>query len=666
MRRLAWLGFTALLLGATLAAYQPVWRGGVLWDDAAHMTKPELRSGGGLWRIWFEPGATQQYYPLTHSAFWVQYQLWGDNTLGYHLVNICLHVAAALLLVLILRRLNVPGAWLAGIIFALHPVQVESVAWITELKNLLSGVLYLGAALAYLSFNESRRKTHYALALGLFVMALLSKTVAATLPAALLVVFWWRRGRLEWRRDVLPLTPFFLLGAVSGLFTAWTEYALIGAEGAEFEFTIMERGLIAGRVIWFYLGKLVWPTNLMFIYPRWKISQAVWWQYLFPLGVIGLLAGLWLLRKRIRAPLAAALLFCGTLFPVLGFFNVYPFRFSFVADHFQYLASLAILSLFSAGVALLMAQWRRRSPLIKAAVGLLFLGVLGVVGVLGALSWRQCRQYVDIETLYRETLKQNPDCWMAKNNLAIMLSERGEKDAAILYYQQILQIKSDYAEAHGNLANELQAKGRTAEATEHYLEAIRLGPRIPEPHFNFGKALADLGQFGPAIEQFNVALQLRADYSEAHTGLGNVLQKLGRPELALQHYQAALRRPPNKAVALCNLGSALQDLGQHDLAIRHFREALELKPDFPECHYNLGNSLRALGQNDKAINEYQEALRLKADLSMAHNNWGGLLMQQGRLQDASVHFRAALTIQPDNKSAKNNLKILETMLPPQP
>ena len=225
------------LLAAVLLAYGPALHGGLLWDDDAHVTRPELRSWHGLWRIWFELGATQQYYPLLHTAFWIQWQLWGEATLGYHVVNVVLHVAAALLFAAMLRRLAVPGAWLAAAFFALHPVHVESVAWITELKNTLSAVFYLAAALVYLRFDRDRHWRWYAAALLLFCLGLLSKTVTATLPAAMLVVFWWQRGRLSWRRDVLPLVPYFILGALAGVFTAAVERKLIGAEGEVFVLT---------------------------------------------------------------------------------------------------------------------------------------------------------------------------------------------------------------------------------------------------------------------------------------------------------------------------------------------------------------------------------------------------------------------------------------------
>ena len=340
---------------AVFLVYQPCWQGGFIWDDDEHVTRPELRSLHGLGRIWTDYSSTSQYYPLLHSLFWLEYKLWGDSTLGYHLANIALHAAVVVMLLAVLRRLRVRGAWLAAAIFALHPVQVESVAWITEQKNTLSALFYLAAALVYLRFDRTRELRWYAAAAGLFVAALLSKTVAGTLPGALLVVFWWQRGRLDWKKDVLPLVPLFLLGAGFGLLTAWWELKLTNARAPSLpSHAVVQRLLIAGRTAWFCCGKLFWPTQLTFIYPRWQIDERAAWQYVYPLGAVALLIVLWAGRRWSRAPLAAALYFGGTLFPVLGFFNLYTFRYSFVADHYQYLASLGIIVLFSATVAKLL------------------------------------------------------------------------------------------------------------------------------------------------------------------------------------------------------------------------------------------------------------------------------------------------------------------------
>jgi hypothetical protein len=391
-----------VLFAATLAAYQPAWHGGMLWDDESHMTRAELQSADGLRRIWFDVGATQQYYPVTHTAFWVLGRIAGRDTFGYHLLNITLHSLSAWLVGMILRRLAMPGAWLAAVIFALHPVHVESVAWITELKNTLSGAFYLGAAWWYLRFDEERETRYYVGAIALFALALLSKTVTATLPAALLVVFWWRRGRLDWRRDVRPLLPFLLLGVAAAVLTAWVERAFIGAVGEHYRLTPVERILVAGRAIWFYLATLVWPIDLMFNYPRWPVSLQVWWHYLFPAGFLALVAGLWWWRARSRGPLAAVLFFAGTLVPALGFFDVYPFKFSFVADHFQYLASLGIIALAAAGVMTAARAW---VPGMKSAE---LVASLAIAIPLAVLTSIQSRQYVDAETLYRATIQRNP------------------------------------------------------------------------------------------------------------------------------------------------------------------------------------------------------------------------------------------------------------------
>ena len=345
----------------TLAAYAPAWHGGPLWDDDAHLTQAALRTAGGLWRIWFDIGATQQYYPVAHSAFWLMHRLWGDATLGYHLVNIVLHATSAFLIVVILRRLAVPGAWLAGLLFAVHPVHVESVAWMTELKNTLSGVLYLGAGAG---ISAVRRDARRGARTSLPWCSSCSRCCRRpSRPRCRRRCSWssgGSAGACGWREDVRPLMPFFLAGVAGGIATAWIERTQIGAEGAEFELNLIERGLIAGRAFWFYLAKIVWPLNLMFNYPRWGISAREWWQYLYPLAAIGLFAGLWFLRGRTRAPLAAMLFFAGTLFPALGFLNVYPFRYSFVADHFQYLASISVLALLAAGVSRLSKSFHHR------------------------------------------------------------------------------------------------------------------------------------------------------------------------------------------------------------------------------------------------------------------------------------------------------------------
>ncbi|MGQ0813910.1 MAG: tetratricopeptide repeat protein [Gemmatimonadota bacterium] len=557
-----WLLLPGLMI-AVAAAYYPAWRGGLVWDDAAHLTRPALQSLPGLWRIWTELGATQQYYPLTHSAFWLQHHLWGDDVLGYHLVNIGLHATVAFLIALILRRLAVPGAFLAAAIFALHPVQVESVAWISELKNTLSTTLYLAAAFVYLRFDERRDLRDYIVALTLFMLALLTKTVSATLPAALLVVFWWRRGTLRLRGDVAPLIPFFLLGIAAGLFTAWVERNLIGAQGAEFELSFIERALIAGRAVWFYLGKLIWPLDLSFIYPRWTISDDVSWQYLFPIGIVVLITVFWLLRRRSRAPLAVLLLFCGGLFPALGFVNVFPFRYSFVADHFQYLASIPVIALLSAAIVI-----AARRLNVNQTAALVMITLL-LATPLAALTWRQSHDYASAERLYRATIARNPGAWIAHNNLGKLLADDGRVAEARAHFRQALRLNSAIPEHHMNLGRLLIAEGSLSEGIMHLKNALRLDPQHPDAHSNLGVGLLRQGRVEESMTHFEAALrsvpghpEARINVAAAHQALGVAHAQAGRIEAALPHFQAAAHHNPSDAAIRHNLNMAMRYLNR--------------------------------------------------------------------------------------------------------
>lgn len=613
------------LFCATLIAYGPALQGGLVWDDISHVTAPDLRSIQGLWRIWFELGATQQYYPLLHSAFWLEHRIWGDAVLGYHLTNVVLHAIAAYLVVLIVRRISLPGAWLAGLVFALHPVCVESVAWISEQKSALSGVFYLAAALTYLSFDRTRRKPQYFLALGLFGLALLSKTVTATLPAVLLVIFWWQRGRLAWRRDVLPLLPWLAVGASAGLFTAWVESApqFIGAQGPEHALTLPQRLLLAGRVPWFYAGKVLWPSDLMFIYPRWRIDSGEWWQYLFPLALAALAVALGLRARKNRGPLAAFLIFAGTLFPVLGFLNVYPFRYSYVADHFQYLAALGIIVPAASGLTVLA---RRISP---GKIGAIALAGL-LLATLGAATWRQSGTYRDYETLFRETLARNPGSALVHNNLGT-----------------ILMLKP----------------GGIPEALAEFEAAVRLMPDSPDYHVNLGLALAQTpGRLPDAIAEYQTALRIDPDFYAAHLNLGLALTSMpGRGEDAIAAHrkaiassQRALRSGPGSWQAHLNLGIAYAQMpGRQADAIAEYRAALRINPNSALAHFHLGNSFHKMGRLPDAIAEYQVSLSIDPGVAEVHYELAYALAQiPGRVPEAIAACQNMLLVDPGNKAGR--------------
>jgi protein O-mannosyl-transferase len=555
-----------ILVVSTFLVYQPVWRGLPIWDDAWYITRKQFTSAPGLARIWFDPGVTGHFYPLLDTAFWIQGKLWGGSTVGYHLVSIACHAAGALLVLAILRRLQVKGGWLAAAIFALHPVHVESVAWISELKNTMSGVFYLGAVLVYLRFDETRKRPWFAVAAGLFLGALLSKTTAVVWPLGMLVILWWKRGGLSWKRDVLPLMALLLPALLAGWMVVRVDQQSLGAASAELRFTLLQRLLIAGRACWFYLGKLLWPAGLCPIYPRWQLDHAAGTDCLYPIGLLALLVGLGAMRNRSRAPFAAMLFFVVTLSPILGAVSFSYFQCSFVADHFQYLASLGVIALVAAGGARLEETWR---PLSRSASVSLCVAVLAT---LAGLTWRHSRAFADMEAFARTTLARNPDAWAAHDQLGVVLVNQGKLADAVDHFNEALRGNPRYAPGHYNLGCALAAQGKLEEAIRQYKQAVRLQPDLTRACYNLGCALASQGKFPEAIEQYQQALRLNPPAPEIHNNLGIALASSGKLNDAIEHFQEALRLRPEFADAQTNL----------DLALNVRKKSGEVRPGPPK------------------------------------------------------------------------------------
>jgi tetratricopeptide (TPR) repeat protein len=650
------------LIGAVLFAYWPALHGGFLWDDSGHVTGPGLQSLSGLKRIWLEFGATQQYYPLLHSAFWVEHRLWGENVTGYHLLNVTMHAASALLVVGIAGQLRLPGRWLAGLIFALHPVHVESVAWISEQKNTLSTLFSLAAGWAYLEFDRTRRPRAYWLASLLFACAMLSKTSSAMLPAVLIVVLWWRRGRLTMARDVGPLIPWLAFGLAGGLLTAKIERDYIGATGDQFALSPFQRILLAGRIPWFYLGKLLRPAGLTFNYPRWTVSGAVWWQWIFPAALCAAIAGCWRIKERRRGPLAAVLCFTALLFPVLGFLNVYPFVFSFVADHFQYVASLAVIIPFASMTTEAARRFRisHNARVVMAAVAVLTL----------ALATRsQSAVYRDAETLYRATIARNPQSWMAHENLGVELIARPDGlFEAITEFTKAVRLRPDSARAHRNLAMALtKLPARREDAIAEYEAALRLIPNSYADRLNIGGLLLESpGRRPAAVAHLEAAVRLQPDSATAHYMLGNALSPAD-PRRAEGEYRTAIQLAPAFAEPHVNLGNLLASQQRHEQAIAEYRAALGIRPDYADAHYNLANQLMEIPERrDEAIAHFMAALRIRPDSPEAHNNLALVLLDTGRRKEAIEHLETALRLDPGFAPARHVLDQVRSESPRTP
>lgn len=636
------------ILVLVVAAYCPVWHAGFIWDDDDYVTNNRtLRNAEGLKDIWFEFGATPQYYPLVHTTFWIEYRLWGLNPTGYHVINVLFHALGSLLLWRVLLRLQLPGAWLAAAIFAVHPVHVESVAWITERKNVLSGAFYFAAALVYLRFwemndangsNARRKWFRYAGAMFLFLCALFSKTVTCSLPAALLLVRWWKTGRLKWR-DIYPLLPFFALGIALGLITARMEKLHVGAQGVDWAFSFWDRCLIAGRAVWFYANKLFWPDNLTFIYPRWNISTTAWWQWLFPLLALAVVAALWRLRHRMgRGPLVAVLFFGGTLLPALGFANVYPMLFSFVADHFQYLASIGLVVLSAAGLS--RVKWRLELPLLALLV---------------LLSWRQCHIYQSLETLWSDTLDKNPSCWLAHNNYGLVLAMKGNLEDAESHYRRALELRPSYADAWNNLGQTLHASGRAMEAVECYKEAIRFNPNMSSTFNNVGVVLNQMGKHEAAEVFLRQAVALSPMMAQAHANLAEALREQGKMDAAIEHGIIAVRLNPGSVSLRIGLGKSYARMGRLTDAIREFREALKISPADGLVNLNLGDALALAGDDFEAKKHYRLGLESESQNADGHFGLGVMLAKEQDLENAVHHLRTSLTLNPNHVPALNSL-----------
>lgn len=598
-----WL-LVAVLMIVTVVAYLPVLRAGFIWDDDDHLTaNPAVAASNGLQMIWSSL-AVSRYYPLTLTTFWFERHLWGLNPMPYHLVNVLLHAANGVLVFLLLRRLRVPAAWWAALLWVLHPVNVESAAWITELKNTQSGIFFFGAVLFFLKFEEGNKSfwfatpfwhgVTYALAFSCGLAAILTKASTVVLPLALLLCVWWKRGRLGWR-DVKCIGPFLALSWFMSALAIVEQRGQVEHKGtAEWSLGIGERLIVASKAVWFYAAKLLWPVNLVFVYPRWEITANSIGSWLPLAGLVVATITLWVCRRQswARAGLFGFGFFASALLPALGFFDVYYFRFSFVADHFQYLASLGVVALAANGI---LYAFRRCGTRL-APVGNIICAALAVT--LAGLTWEQTYIYRNVEVLWRDTVARNPQAWMAHYNLGKTLSDQGRVDEATTQYEQALRIKPDYAEAHSNLGSALAQQGKLTEAVEHWEQALRIKPEIAEAHYNLGFIAAKSGRTEDAIKHWETAVRIRPNYAEVHYNLGILLQQAGRSREAIGHYQQALEISPRIAEANYNLGILLEQGGNVPDAIRYYKQALRIKPEFVEAQNSLARLLATLSPAD--------------------------------------------------------------------
>jgi len=571
----------AAIIFITFLIYLPAILGGFVWDDSSFLThNPLIRAADGLERFWFstEP---PDYFPLTSTTLWLEWRLWGMNPLGYHITNVLLHILCSLLLWAVLNRLKVPGAWFASFLFAIHPVNVEAVAWITQRKTVLPMVFYLLSILAYLKFEKTGKPRDYIFSLGTFLLALLSKTSVIMLPFVLLGCAWWQRGRIE-GKDLRRTIPFFASSLLLSLITIWFQYnRSIGDDIVRVD-GFFSRLAGAGWAVWFYLYKTLFPLTLCFVYPRWKIDAASWISYLPGAILLGLLLLFWKYRKNWGRPfLFGTGYFAVTLFPMLGFFNIYYMRYSLVADHYQYQSMIGILAL-AAGLGTYEFQKLKKNSRRWATAAFSLL-----CGLLCFQTWTLGQIYKNPETLFLDTLRKNPGSWMANYNLGRSLQDDGKYDEAMRYYDAALRADPSNPDPLNNTGNILLAAGKVDEAKIHFMKAISMKPDFGEGYYNMGCALLETGAYSEAVDYFNKSLRIHPQNEKAHNNLANALATQGRFNQALAHYREALRLKPRFVDAHVNLGIVLKRQQQYDEARKHFSEALRLQPDNEKARKNL-------------------------------------------------------------------------------
>src|SRR6059058_5151340 len=566
------LGAIVLLLVVFLV-YARVGAAGFIWDDESHLTQnPCIIGPLGLADIWTSASAV--YYPLVLTTFWLLHHFVGLNPLPYHVLNVAFHAVSALLLWRVLVQLGVRGAWLGAALWALHPVLVQSVAWITEMKNTQSALFYLLAISCFLESRDRKRNgIFYWLTIFFFVAAITSKPSTVMLPVVLALCLWWREGGIA-QRDLRLFLPFILISLLASGWTIWEQKFHSHATGAEWVQTPLQRILISADAIWFYLLKLIWPHPLIFVYSRWNVDPSRWLAWIPLVALLLAATALFIKRNTCLRPVTFAFAyFVITLFPVLDFFDVYFFRYSFVSDHFQYLASMGPLALAGAGVVTAVEKFAIHRLRIQTAA------TLGILLILGALTFQKSAKYHDLITLYQATLAQNPKCWMAEYNLGLALKNQGQLDEAIAHYRRAINIWPDYVEAHYNLGGAYIEKGETDEVLAEYRRAIEIRPEEADSHNNYGSALRELNQFDQAESEYKRALSLRPQYLDAHLNLGSLLLQRGRTGEAIANLEAARRLQPNDATTHVTLALALMKNRQTGEAVSELNRALQLAPE---------------------------------------------------------------------------------------
>ncbi len=646
-----------LLLLLVLAAYGPALHAGFIWDDDMFITDNEtLQSADGLRVIWTEPAKNPHFYPLLMTLFRVMYQLWGANPAGYHLVTVLFHAGAALLFWRLLLAVGARGAFLAAMVFALHPVHVQSVAWATELKNTMSGVFYLAALLAWAREDRLGRARAYGLCALSFAAALLSKTTTISLPLALLLLELWRHGRIR-RATIGLVLGLVALALVPALVTLGLERSRNVSDVAT-QFLFPEKLIVVGLSVWFYLGKLLWPHPLIMVYPYWQLDWSQWREYVPLAALVASVPALFFARRRLGVgPLLAWVFFIATLVPI-PFMDVnFVLQHSFVADHFLYLPSLGVIAVL---VSALSTVGDRLAPAAR-------FGLAGLVAVgLGGMTWNQCRHYDDQEALWRHTLNYNPACAVAYNNLGLTLLQKGRVDEAIDVFRRGIEREPRMAKFHSDLAVAYMRKADSAAAASEFEKAIEIDPAFYDARLELASLHVRRGDVSAALGAMNGAVGARPGAWEARWNLGILLLADGRMAEAPAAFEKALALRAGDAA----LASAFRLLVGREQGWEILQDAVRASPTIVlrdkaalQPRLLLAQALAGSGDTTAAEALLGEVARQQQKSAEVLYQLGAIALAKGEFGGAADYFARALAVDPASYELMNNLAWVRATAP---
>ncbi len=628
------------------------------YDDGLYVYEnPVVAKGltlnGAAWALTY--GGIGHWHPLTWLTHMADCQVYGLWAGGHHLTNVALHAAAAVLLLLALREMTGSlwrSAFVAGV-FAIHPLRVESVAWIAERKDVLSGVFFMLALWAYARYAGRPSRWRYAAVALAYALGLLCKNTLVTLPFVLLLLDWWplHRVKLDEAAGGKVMAPFwglvkekiplFLLSVGSCVATALVPEKVPDTGRLPFVDRI-GNALVSYGV---YLRQMVFPARLATPYvnppgglPFWEVALAFVLLAAISISVVAC-------RKRRPYLLVGWLWYLGMLVPTIGIIQI---SFYSHADRYTYLPGIGLAMAGAWLVGDCSLGWKHR----RAVLGGL---TAAVTGALMVCAWKQTSYWKNSETLWAHTLACTTGNFYAHLNLGAELLKKGKVDEAIDFYQKGLQTDPDNAGSHYNLGTALLQKGKVDEAISHFQRALEIKSDNAEVHCILGNALRQKGNVNEAITQYQEALRINPRYAAAHVSLGIALVQNGRVDEAMVHCQKALEINANDADAHYNLGTALLQKGRVDEAMVHYQRALQINPDYMDAHINLGNILLQQGMVDDAITHFQQALQIKPDNAKAQNNLGNAFLKKGSMSEAIAHFQMALQLEPADPGIQNNL-----------